>query len=172
MRFTSLHIIRGWFTGIRSWRGRGGIRILGFGLAVRIFRSDLALESAGGEDTDGDGAIGDSIGITITLCLTTAGITPEAGRFTTGAVLPEAEACGAGVLTAEGELGLSTETGKQLEATPHPTARAAHDREHSAATAMAGRPGATLHAVAPVWVAEDSMVEAVDRMAVVADGGD
>ena len=40
---------------IPSWHGRGGIRILEFGLAARISRSELALESVGGEVLDGVG---------------------------------------------------------------------------------------------------------------------
>ena len=85
MWFTFPLMIRGWFTDIRSWRGRGGIRILEFGLAARISRSELALESVGGAVLDGAGVIGDSIGITITRSITTAGTTPEAERFITEA---------------------------------------------------------------------------------------
>src|SRR5580704_13077509 len=112
MRFTSRHTIRGWFTDIRSRHGQDGIRTLEFGLAARIYRLDLALESVGGEVSDGAGVIGDSTGITITRSITTAGITPAAERSTTEAVLPGLEACGAEVSTAEGQ-GRSTETGKR-----------------------------------------------------------
>ena len=44
-------------------RGRDGIPIRGFGLAVRIFRSDSALASAGSAVSDGAGVTGDSIGM-------------------------------------------------------------------------------------------------------------
>ncbi len=86
MWFTFLRTIRGWFTDIPSWRGRDGIRIRESGLAGLIFRSELALESDGGAGLDGDGAIGDSTGITITRGSTAEGTTPGAGRFITGAL--------------------------------------------------------------------------------------
>ena len=90
--FTSPRTIRGWFTEIRSWRGRDGIRIPEFGMAARIFRSGWASESASSAVMDGAGIIGDSIGITDTQSMTTAGTTPGATRFTTGATSTEAEA--------------------------------------------------------------------------------
>src|ERR1035438_9894959 len=70
--------IRGWFTGIQSWRGRDGIRILEFGLVARISHSESASQSGGSEVLVGDGVVGDSTGITTTQGLTTAGITPRA----------------------------------------------------------------------------------------------
>ena len=87
----------------RSWRGRGGIRILEFGLAVRTSRSESVLASVGSVVLDGDGVIGDSIGITTTQSTTVAGTTLEAELFITGAVTTEQEASEAskGVCSAE-----------------------------------------------------------------------
>src|SRR6202041_2841456 len=45
--FTFRPMIPGWFTAIQSWPGRDGIRTRESGLAVRIFRSVSASESAG-----------------------------------------------------------------------------------------------------------------------------
>jgi hypothetical protein len=104
-------------------------------------------------------------------CLTMAGITPGAGRFTTGAVLREEQASGAELSTVQGQRpGLSTEIGRRLGDTLHHAARVAYARAPSAATAMADRKRATRHAEAPVWVAAARVVEA-DLMAVVAGGG-
>jgi len=49
--------------------------------------------------------------------------------------------------------GLSTETGKRLEATLNPTARAGHAQAPSVAMGRADRRGASRHAVAPASVA-------------------
>ena len=92
MSFTSPRMIRGWFTEIPSWRGRDGTRIPESGLAARTSRSESASESASSAVLDGAGLIGDSIGITDTQCITTAGTTPGAARFITGAISTEEEA--------------------------------------------------------------------------------
>ena len=94
-------MIRGWFTEIPSWRGRDGTRIPESGLAARTSRSESASESAGSEVLDGAGVIGDSIGITATQCITTAGTTPGAERFITEAVSTEVEAHAAEAATAQ-----------------------------------------------------------------------
>ena len=85
-------MIHGWFTDIPLWRGRDGIRTPESGLAGRISRSESALELAGTEVLDGDGAIGDLIGITGTQCTTTTGTTPAVERFITGTISIAAEA--------------------------------------------------------------------------------
>ena len=85
-------MIHGWFTDIPSWRGRDGIPILEFGLAVRTSRLESVLASVGSVVLDGDGVIGDSIGITTTQSTTTAGTTLEAEPFITEAVTTEQEA--------------------------------------------------------------------------------
>ena len=175
MSFTSPRMIRGWFTEIPSWRGRDGTRIPESGLAARTSRSESASESAGSEVLDGAGVIGDSIGITDTQCITTAGTTPGAARFITGTISTEEEA-GAAELRAGAQRreqasgtsaraaesttvpaqppGLSTETRRLLEDTPNPAVRAASARAPSAATTMADRQGAFRHAEAPASVAE------------------
>src|SRR5580704_10242003 len=80
---------------------------------------------------------------TITPCLTVAGITPGAGRFTTGAVLIAAERREGAVSTVPVEgPGLSMETGRRLEDTLRRGVRAASDRVPSAATTTVERPGA------------------------------
>src|ERR1700690_1368108 len=86
MSFTCPHIIHGWFTEARSWRGRDGIRILEFGMAVHTSRSDSDSESAGSAVLDGAGLPGDLSGVADTRFITTTGITPAATRFITGAV--------------------------------------------------------------------------------------
>src|SRR5271156_2513395 len=121
MRFTSPHTIRGWFTDIRSWRGRDGIRIPESGLAGRFSHSASASQSGGSEVLDGDGVIGDSTGITTTQCITTAGITPAVEPFTTGAVLPEQQPGAPELATVPVQRpGLSTEIVRRLGDTPPP----------------------------------------------------
>ena len=168
MSCTFLHTIRGWFTDIRSWRGRDGIRTLEFGLAARICHSESASPSGGSEVLDGDGVIGDSTGITTTQGLTTAGITPGAEPFITGAVLHE-EKQGVGELPAAPvrRLGLSTEIGRRLGDTPHHAARAAYVRAHLAVTVMAVRQGVIPRAEAAAWVAEAHVAEGLLTAAVV-----
>jgi hypothetical protein len=85
-------MIRGWFMDIPSWRSRDGTRILEFGLAVLTSRSESVLASVGSVVLDGDGVIGDSIGITTTQSTATAGTTLEAELFITEAVTTEQEA--------------------------------------------------------------------------------
>ena len=55
-------------------------------MADRIFRSDWDSESAFMADMDGAGTIGDLIGVVDTRCITAAGTTLGAIRFTTGAI--------------------------------------------------------------------------------------
>lgn len=55
-------------------------------MAVLISPSELASESASSAVLDGAGVDGDSIGITDTHFITTAGTTPAATRFTTAAI--------------------------------------------------------------------------------------
>jgi hypothetical protein len=67
----------------RSWRGRDGTHIPGFGTADRTYRLELDSESGSSRDLDGDGRIGDLIGITERSFTTTRGTTHKAGPFTT-----------------------------------------------------------------------------------------
>src|SRR5271169_280837 len=139
--------IHGWFTDIPLWRGLGGIRIRGYGLAARISRSESASQSVGSEVLAGDGVIGASTGITTTQCITTAGITRGAERFTTGAVLVEQQR-----RVAVRRPGRSTEIGRRLADMLRHAVRAACARAPSAATAMADRQGVIPHGEAPAWV--------------------
>jgi hypothetical protein len=170
MLFTSPRITRGWFTEGPLWRGRDGIRIPESGLAARIYRGAGASESGGLAVLDGAGVIGDSIGITTMQCLTTAGTTRVAERFTTGAIFIEEQA-GAGDSTAlAAELALdpmqgtglagtsagaaesttvpaerpgpSKETLRPLEDILHPAVKAALAQAPSAATTKVDRQGA------------------------------
>src|ERR1039458_9100885 len=100
MWFTSRPMTRGRFTDIPSWRGRDGTRIPESGLEARISHSGLVSESGGSAVLDGDGIIGDSTGITTLCCLTTAGISPGAPRFTTGAISIAVERLAAELQTA------------------------------------------------------------------------
>jgi hypothetical protein len=179
MRFTFPRMIRGWFMEVPWWRGRAGIRIPASGLAAPICRGVQASESAGLEVLDGAGVTGDSTGITTTQCTTTAGTTPGAERFITGAVLREeghavdltglaAKLAGArmqgtdlamGTPAHAGESrtilgrlpGPSKETRRQLEDTPHRAARAASAPAPTVGTTTAERQRAIPHAEAPVW---------------------
>jgi hypothetical protein len=63
------------------------------------------------------------------------------------------------------------ETGKRLEDTLNPAARAVSARALSAATTMAARPGPFRHAEAPAWVAAARAVAAVDLAAAGVDLG-
>jgi hypothetical protein len=190
MSFTSPHTIRGWFTDIPSWRGRVGIRILGFGLAARTFRLELASESASSEVLDGAGVIGDSTGTIITSFITTAGTSRGAMCFTTGTISTE-EACeaeflaaasqgtGPGTLAGAAEsttvpaqrIDPSTETTARREDTRNPAVRAGRARAPLAATTVADRPGAIPRAEAPASVAEGRVV-AEEDLAVAAAGID
>src|SRR5208282_677537 len=152
-------MIRGRSMDIRSWRGRDGIRTLASGLAARICHLELGSELAGGEGMVGDGATGDSTGITITPCLTTAGITRRAERSTTEPIsigLEESgvEWGGAEVSTVPGlRPGRSTGTDRRLGDMQLLVGRAVCDRALSAATTMADRQGAFLRAASPASVA-------------------
>jgi hypothetical protein len=147
-------------------------------MAAPTFRSDLDSESVSLAVLDGASLIGDSIGITTTQCITTAGTTPGATRFTAGAIFTEEQAgaaalpaTAAGFITARaGPTGLSTETPGLLEGTLNRAVRAGSAQAPSAATAMAGRRGATRHAEAPATVAEDFAAEG--DLAAVAGVGD
>ena len=145
-------MIRGWFTDIPWWRGRGGIRIQESGLEARISHSDLALGSVGGAALDGDGAIGDSTGTTIMRGLTAGGTTPGAGRFITGAPMLVADLHGAVVSTVAGP-GLLMETGRGLEDMVRRADRAECAQGPSAVTTTADRPGASHRVEAPASVA-------------------
>src|SRR5580698_5412476 len=57
----------------------------------RTSHLESASELDGGVVLDGDGVIGDSIGIITQFCLITAGISPAAPRFTTGTISIVAE---------------------------------------------------------------------------------
>jgi hypothetical protein len=64
MRFLSPPMIRGRYTVMPSWSGRGGTHIPAFGMEARTPRSELASESVSTKVMDGAGIIGDPIGIT------------------------------------------------------------------------------------------------------------
>jgi hypothetical protein len=153
-------------------------------MAVRISRSESALESASSAVLDGAGLIGDSIGITGTQYITTAGTTPGAPHFTIGAISTEevadaAELAPAPAGTSQGAAefptvpaqrpDLSTEAPRLPEDTLHPAVRAASARAPSAATTMEDRQGAIRHAEAPAWVAEQRVAAVVDRVAAEVD---
>jgi hypothetical protein len=63
--------------------------------------------------------------------------------------------------------GLSTETGRRLEDTPHRAVKAASARVPLAATSMADRLEAIHHAEAPAWVARGEGVSVVEGTPVV-----
>src|SRR5271155_5789626 len=139
-------------------------------MAARTSRSDWASESASSAALDGAGVIGDSIAITTTHFITTAGTTPGAGRFTTGAISTEEEeafvaaptrATGPATLDAAEftivpaqRIGLSTETTGPREDTLNPAVRAGRARAPLAVTTMADRQRAFRRAEAPASVAE------------------
>jgi hypothetical protein len=154
------HTIRGMFTDIPWWRGRDGMRTRAFGLADPISHSEWVLELDGGAGLDGDGAIGDSTGTTITLCLTTGGTIPGAERFITGAPTLAVDLHMAGVSRVGVGRGPSTETGERLAGMRRLTARVECVRAPSAATTMADRPGVSLHGEARVSGAAGSTVAA------------
>jgi hypothetical protein len=151
-------------------------------MAAHIFRSELASESASMAGMDGAGVIGDLIGITATQFITTTGITREATRFTTaavitgegrGAIFAAAATQATGLQTgisavAEGTAaeppGPSTEIIALLVDTLNPAVKAACAPAPSAVTTVADRPGAFHHAAAPASVAE-GCVAAVDLAA-------
>src|ERR1700675_2251704 len=189
---------RGWFTAVRSWRGRVGTRIPEFGMRVRTFPLESGSESVSTGAMDGAGIIGDRTGIIIGLLMTTIATTPEAARFTTETITTEGAmpAVGSPAIAAEivaapmkgtglparmpaaaGPLravpaqppGLLRETTRLLEGTLNHVVRAARARAPSAATTMAERPGVIPLVGVPVSVAEEH-VAAVDRAAGAAIG--
>jgi hypothetical protein len=150
-------MIRGWFTDIRSWRGRAGIHILESGSVDLISHLELALESGGGAALDGVGATGGSTGITTTPCLTAGGTTPGAGRFITGVpMLAEWHGAMVSTATVEGP-DHSMETGRRLGDTQHHTARVECDRGRSAAMTAVDRPAAFRRGDSPALVVADFM---------------
>jgi hypothetical protein len=160
-------MIRGWFTGIRLWLGRDGIRTPESGLAGPTSHLESGSESVGGVVLDGDGGIGDSIGITIMPCLTTADTIPTAQRFTTGTVTFAVEWGARKLSTARGQWpGLLTGIGRRPADTPRRAVRAASAPAPSAATTMADRPEAFPHAEAP------ASAGAAEGFTVVAAAGD
>ena len=176
MSFTCPHMIRGWFTDIPYYRGRGGTRIPEFGMAARTSHSESASESASLPVLDGAGLIGDSIGIIDIQFITTTGTSPAAPLFTTGAIstaemastveLASAETQGTGLPlgTSVGEAEFSTVRAQQphhsteiprlLGGTLNHAVRVAYVRVPSTATVRADRQGAFRRAEAPVLVAE------------------
>jgi hypothetical protein len=172
-------MIHGWFMEVPSLHGRDGTRIREFGMTAHTFRSELDSESDSSEDMAGAGVIGDLIGTTDTRFITTTGTTREAARFTTETTIIEAEAnatdstaivaeivpapmLGTGLPASVVERptvpapspGHSTATARRREDTRNPAVRAGPARAPSAATTMADRREAFLHAEAPAWVAE------------------
>src|SRR5258708_14814931 len=97
-------MILGWFTAVRSRRGRGGIRIPGSGMEAHISRSESASESATSEVTAGAGVIGGPIGITESLFMITIGTTLGAIRFITTTTTIEAETRAADLAAAGAEM--------------------------------------------------------------------
>jgi hypothetical protein len=113
----------------------------------------LASESASSAVLDGDGVIGASTGMADTQCITAAGTSLAAERFTTGAISTAAESRAAARSVPGLERGLSRETGRRLADTLHLVVRAAYARARSAATIMVESQGAIRHAEGPAWVA-------------------
>src|SRR5277367_1580940 len=164
-------MIRGWLTGIPLRLGRDGIHTLESGLEDRTSHLESASASAGGVDLDGDGVIGDSIGIITQCCLTTADTIPTAQRFITGAISIAAEWTARELSTGPGEWpGLSRGIGRRLADTQRRAVRAASARGPSAATTMVDRPGAIPRAEAPASVAAEGFTE-VAGAATAAEGG-
>src|ERR1700722_8051724 len=166
--FTSRRMIRGWFTDIPWWRGRDGTRIPESGLAAHTCRAESVSESVGTAALDGDGAIGDSIGIIITQSSTTTGTTLAVPRFTTettitGVAASAADSMAGAVdsITIPAQPGPLTETRARLADTPSRAARAVSAPAPSAATTTADRQGAIRHAEA---------LASVDFTAVVVEG--
>jgi hypothetical protein len=116
------------------------------------------LESDGGAGLDGDGDIGDSIGITITQGSTVGGITPGAGRSTTGARMLAVDLPVAVVSTAA-EPDHLMETGRRRGDMLHRVARAECAPAPSAATTVAEKPGASPRVEAPALVAGSMAAE-------------
>lgn len=170
-------------------------------MAAHTSRSDPASESVSSAVLDGDGPIGDSIGVADTQYITTTGTTPGATPFTTEATFTEAEARVA-ELTAAAEqvalastrvtdlltgtsvgaagpatvlvrrLGLSTETRRLPGVMLHPGVRAASGLVPSAATTMADRRGPIRHAEARATVAEQRVAAEAEDLAVVVVAAD
>jgi hypothetical protein len=146
-------------------------------LAALTSRSELALELDGGAGLDGDGAIGDSTGITIMRGSTAGGTTPGAGRFITGAPMLVADLHGAVVssVAVVSTTGVgpdrSTEIGRQHEDTLLRTGRAGCGRAPSEATTTEDRPGAFRRAAAPALGAGLTAEALEGVMAAEADGG-
>jgi len=103
-----------------------------------------------------------------------AELTPGAAELTPDAAEPMVGVAEFTTVAAQ-RPGPSAETPRRLEDTLHPAARAARARAHSAATAMAEKPGAMRHVEAPAWVAErvaaEELAVAAVLAAVVADIG-
>ncbi len=149
------------------WRGRDGIRIQGFGLAVRILVSESASVLAGSEALDGAGAIGDSTGITDIRFMAVPGTIRGAERFITGTIFTTVELtermeepmAHTEALTAAAEFttvrervpGLSKKIGRQLEDTLRPMDRAVSTQTHSVAMITADRPAAFRRGDRPAW---------------------
>ena len=160
MSSMSQRMIRGWFMGIPSWRGRVGIRIREFGLAARTSHSDSASESVGSEVSDGAGVTGDSIGTTDTQSTTTRDTSPGATRSITGATFSGVEVRAAELLIIPEQLpGPSAETHGLLADTLNPAARAASARAPSVTTTMEARKGAFRRVGAPASVAAEVFME-------------
>ena len=139
---------------VPSWPGQDGTHIPESGMAARISPSEPVSESASSEVMDGAGIIGEPIGITTTQFITTTDTTPAAERFITGtpsiAVGASAAECSRGPVP---WAGLSTEIARLPEVTRHLMARAASAPAPSAATTMADKPEAFLHAETPASAA-------------------
>jgi hypothetical protein len=111
---------------------------------------ESASESDGGAVLDGDGAIGDSTGITTPCCLTTEGITRGVPLFITGTIFIVGDSTMAGLsIIPVRPPGRSAVTTGLLEVTLNPVVKAASARAPSAASSAAERPAAFRPAVAP-----------------------
>src|ERR1700721_1960529 len=163
--FTFRPMIPGWFTAIQSWPGRDGIRTRESGLAVRIFRSVSASESAGLAVSDGAGDTGDLTGTTTTLFTTTAGIIRIAGRSITGATSAAADLSVAQLSTAESEHGRSRAIARRRADMRPPAVRAVYAQALSAATIMAESRAVMRHADDPASEAAEAFTAVVADMA-------
>src|ERR1700683_2249347 len=155
--------IRGWCTAIRFPSGQVGTNIPVSGLVVLTYRSGLDSELDGTEDSDGDGATGDSIGTIAIRCSITSVFIRGAGPSIT-ATLSIVAACAAaasstGRALAQGPMKVAVQ---RRGAGRNRAARAACAPAHSASTIMAVNRAAIRPAANPASTAADLAVGAED----------
>src|SRR5579862_1993552 len=170
--FTFRHTILGLSTDTPWRRGRVGTNIPESGSVARISRLDLVLESGSSAASDGDGAIGDLIGATITRSLVTAAISPRAERFTTATPFTVAaraadseeladlmDRAAEFLIVLARDQGPSRAAGRRPGVMPRRVVRAMSAPELSATTTMAESRGVIHPVEPPASVAEHRAVE-------------